>query len=59
MKVIRWPTLQEKLDGVSSVTVWRWEKDGVFPKRVKIGPNTTGWIESEVDDFLTERAAER
>ncbi|BBO72073.1 hypothetical protein DSCA_60030 [Desulfosarcina alkanivorans] len=59
MKVIRWPELKEKLGGVSSVSVWRWTRDGLFPKSLKIGPNTAGWIESEVDDFLAQRAAER
>ena len=63
MKIIRWPELCEKLGGKKSapskVTVWRWERAGIFPKRLAIGPGTTGWIESEIDEFLTARAAER
>ena len=31
-----------------------------FPvRRVPLGPNTTGWVESEVDDWLASRVAAR
>ena len=43
----------------SKVTTWLWERKGRFPKRLAIGPGTTGWIESEIDEFLAARAAER
>jgi prophage regulatory protein len=33
----------------------RLEKAGKFPKRVKLGPNRVGWVESEVLDWLQER----
>ncbi|MGB0900971.1 helix-turn-helix transcriptional regulator [Halocynthiibacter sp.] len=35
--------------------VARLEKAGKFPKRVQLGPNRVGWVESEVMDWLTER----
>jgi prophage regulatory protein len=31
------------------------EKRGEFPKRVRLGPNSVGWIESEIDDWLAKR----
>ena len=37
----------------------RLEKAGLFPKRVPLGPNRVGWVESEVLDWLQERLAER
>lgn len=40
---------------VSRVTLWRWERAGNFPKRRKIGPNTVGWLKSEVETWLAER----
>ena len=58
-RIIRWPTLKEKLGGTSNVSVWRWERDGIFPKRIKIGPNATGWIESEIDEWIDKKASER
>ncbi|MEO1196717.1 MAG: AlpA family phage regulatory protein [Pseudomonadota bacterium] len=30
----------------------RLEKAGQFPKRVPLGPNRVGWVESEVLDWL-------
>ena len=37
----------------------RLEKAGAFPKRVPLGPNRVGWIESEVMEWLKQRIAER
>ncbi len=39
--------------------VARLEKAGQFPKRVQLGPNRVGWVESEVLDWLTERLESR
>ena len=37
----------------------RLEKAGKFPKRVQIGPNRVGWVESEVLDWLQARLDRR
>ena len=37
----------------------RMEADGRFPKRIKLGPNRVGWLETEVDDWIAEKARER
>ena len=39
--------------------VARLEKAGLFPKRVQLGPNRVGWVESEVLEWLEERLAQR
>ena len=39
--------------------VARLEKAGQFPKRVQLGPNRVGWLESEVLEWLNERLAQR
>ena len=39
--------------------VARLEKAGKFPKRVQLGPNRVGWVESEVLDWLAERLESR
>jgi len=57
-RVLRKRDMRDKL-GLSDVTVWRMERDGNFPKRINIGPNSVGWIESEVDDWIERKAAER
>ena len=37
----------------------RLEKAGTFPKRVQIGPNRVGWVESEILDWLQYRLDRR
>ena len=37
----------------------RLEKAGKFPKRVRLGPCRVGWVESEVEDWIKARIAER
>jgi prophage regulatory protein len=35
------------------------ENERKFPRRVPLGENRVGWIESEVDGWLKEKAASR
>jgi len=37
----------------------RLEKAGLFPKRVQLGPNRVGWVETEVLDWLDQRLCNR
>jgi prophage regulatory protein len=37
----------------------RLEAAGKFPKRVKLGQCRVGWVEQEVQDWITARIAER
>ena len=37
----------------------RLEKAGLFPKRVQLGPNRVGWLETEVLDWLDQRLSNR
>ena len=37
----------------------RLEKAGKFPKRIQLGANRVGWVESEVLDWLEVRLAAR
>ena len=43
----------------SRVQIWRLEKSGHFPRRISLGPNRVGWLESEVERWLEERLARR
>ena len=43
---------------VSPATIWRWVREGRFPKPFKLGEQTTVWDADEVDKFLVHcRAA--
>jgi prophage regulatory protein len=41
--------------GLSRVTLWRLEKSGQFPKRIKLTNHRVGWIESEVTEWIDSR----
>lgn len=45
--------------GLSDVSVWRQEQVGTFPRRIRLGGNSVGWLKSEIDGWLEQRAAER
>lgn len=44
---------------VSRTTLLRWELRGRFPRRIRMGGTTVAWFMSEIQDWLTERDAER
>ena len=50
--------LQERVP-YSSTHIWRMEKVGDFPVRVKLGPNRVGWLASEIDDWIEAKALAR
>jgi prophage regulatory protein len=54
MKTLRFSQVKEKT-GMSRATVDRLERAGKFPRRHKISQRLVGWIESEVDDWITKR----
>ncbi len=56
--IIRKPELLS-IFGVSHATIWRWEKAGLFPQRISLGPNSSGWLASEVYTRLKEMADSR
>ena len=58
IRVIRKAELEQKT-GLSAMQIGRLEKDGDFPRRIRLGANSVGWIELEVDEWITRRAAER
>lgn len=44
-----------QITGVSAATIWRWVKEGTYPAPVKLGPNSVGWRESEIREWLESR----
>jgi prophage regulatory protein len=39
----------------SRTQIWRKVKAGNFPAPVELGPNSIGFIESEIDDWIASR----
>jgi prophage regulatory protein len=54
MNAIRLPLVLKKT-GLSRMTIYRLENRGEFPKRKQLSPNSVGWLESEVDEWIATR----
>tara|TARA_B110000037_G_C16908608_1_gene419306 strand:+ start:479 stop:667 length:189 start_codon:yes stop_codon:yes gene_type:complete len=47
----------EKLIKVSRPTLYRWMKNGDFPKPVHMGANMVRWKASDIENWLAEKEA--
>ena len=45
----------EKLFKVSPATIYRWIKEGNFPKPVRLGANMVRWKASDIEAWMTDR----
>ena len=41
--------------GLSRTTIWRRERAGDFPARIRLGGRSVGWLDSEVEEWLERR----
>jgi predicted DNA-binding transcriptional regulator AlpA len=41
--------------GLSRTTLWRLERQGEFPARVRLGANSVGWREEEIARWIDTR----
>lgn len=57
-KILRLPAVMEMV-GVSKPTVYLWIRQGRFPQPLRIGPKASGWLASELDSWIAERAGAR
>ena len=44
-----------KMIGLSTVTIWRLERDGKFPSRIQLGPRCVGWKEEDIEKWIESR----
>lgn len=44
---------------ISDPTIWRMERDGKFPKRIRLGGAACGWLAAEIDAWLEKKKAAR
>ena len=45
--------------GLSRSTIWRLEREGLFPLRRKISKKATAWLEEEIRDWIATRQKAR
>jgi len=56
--LIRLPEVQRRT-GYSKAWIYRLLKDNSFPKSVKIGSRAIAFVESEVEEWISQRIEER
>ena len=52
MQVLRLKKLME-VSGLSRSTIYDLMKAGTFPKPLKLGPRAVGWLQSDVEAWLS------
>lgn len=57
-RIIREPLCRERT-GLSRSQRWRLEREGEFPRRIRLGTNAVGWLEHEIEEWIELRAQER
>ncbi len=50
---------RKHVTGIGRVVWWRLERAGRVPRRVQISARAVGWLESEIQTWLKERAEAR
>ncbi len=60
LRVLRLREVEERT-GLRRASIYRRARatPPTFPKPIRLGQNSSGWIESEVDAWLTERISAR
>lgn len=56
-RILRRPEV-EKLTGLARSTIYNRMEQGTFPKPVPLGGRLVGWLESDLNQWISERMAE-
>lgn len=60
IKILRLPAVLTKI-GIARSTIYDWinpkspRYDATFPKQLRLGQQSVGWLESEIDEWLLLR----
>ncbi|MBI9092599.1 MAG: AlpA family transcriptional regulator [Desulfobacterium sp.] len=58
MKILRCKEVENKV-GLRHTKLYMMMNEGTFPKPIRLGPRSVGWVESEIDEWLLEKIKER
>ena len=57
-RILRLKHVEEKT-GLKHSFIYQQIAAGRFPRSIKLGPKARGWLESEIDQYIAARVAER
>ena len=52
--ILRLPAVKART-GLSRSTIYLRVNDGTFPKSINLGARAVGWLESEIDNWLSQK----
>ncbi len=58
MRIMRLPEVEQKC-GLRKTAIYGLIGKGAFPRPIQLAANHVGWVESELDDWITSRIAAR
>ncbi len=53
-RFLGFPQLQDRIP-LSRTTIWRREREGTFPRSVRISPGRRAWREREINEWCEQR----
>jgi prophage regulatory protein len=53
-RIIRLPEIKQRI-GLSRSTIYARISEGTFPTQVPLGGRAVGWLDSEIDQWITEQ----
>ncbi len=56
--ILRLPQVKHKI-GLSRSAIYQLISLGEFPKQIKLGERSSGWLDSEINQWITQRIAKR
>ena len=56
--ILRWPQVQARV-GLCRSRIYQLIETGNFPRQIKLSDRATGWLESEIDQWILERVRAR
>lgn len=56
--LLRLKQIEEKT-GLKRSQIYLYMKNGSFPRSIKIGPSSVAWLESEIDEWINVKLANR
>lgn len=58
MRIIRLSEVKA-MTGLGRSSIYKFMGEGIFPQSVSLGERAVGWVESEVQEWIEERVAQR
>ena len=58
LNILRLPEVL-KITGLSRSSIYAFCKENTFPKPIKISQRTSGWLENEISDWISQKAEQR